>query len=49
MRAAIERLGAGTGNLLLELGRIASFGGLVALAIVRPPFWLLRQIGRAHV
>ncbi len=46
MRAAIERLGAGTGGLLLELGRVASFGGLVALAIARPPFWLLRRLVR---
>lgn len=46
MRAAIERLGESTNNLVLELGRIASFGGASARGLLRPSFWLLPRLVR---
>ncbi len=45
-RSAIERLGANSTDLVYELGRIARFGGTSALAILRPPFWLLPRLVR---
>ena len=46
MRAAIERLGANSLQLVNELGRIAVFGGATVLGVLRPAFWLLPRLVR---
>lgn len=46
MRAAIERLGASSLQLVHELGRIAVFGGATAKGVARPAFWLLPRLVR---
>jgi phospholipid/cholesterol/gamma-HCH transport system permease protein len=46
IRAAIERLGANTSQLILELGRMAAFGGAALLSWLRPTFWLLPRLVR---
>lgn len=44
MRKAIERLGAASQRLVLELGRIALFGLRIAAALLRPPFRVRRLV-----
>jgi phospholipid/cholesterol/gamma-HCH transport system permease protein len=46
VRARIERLGAGTTDLVLELGRVASFGASTAAGWFRPAFWMLPRLVR---
>jgi phospholipid/cholesterol/gamma-HCH transport system permease protein len=46
MRAAIERLGESTNSLILELGRIAAFGGATIVGWTRPSFWLMPRLVR---
>jgi phospholipid/cholesterol/gamma-HCH transport system permease protein len=46
LRAAIERLGANTTSLVLELGRIAAFGAATLLGLARPSFWLVPRVLR---
>jgi len=46
IRAAIERLGANTTNLVHELGHITSFGAATARGVARPAFWLLPRLVR---
>jgi phospholipid/cholesterol/gamma-HCH transport system permease protein len=46
VRAAIERLGANSIQLVYELGRIAAFGGATVIGVLRPAFWLLPRLVR---
>ena len=46
MRAAIERLGANSTQLVHELGRIATFGAATVVGVLRPAFWLLPRLVR---
>lgn len=41
---AVARLGAASTRVLVELGSIASFGGALALAVLKPPYRLRRII-----
>jgi phospholipid/cholesterol/gamma-HCH transport system permease protein len=44
----IERLGAASVALVLELGRIARFGGIVLLSLVKPPFRFGRLVRETY-
>src|SRR5512134_3115728 len=48
LQSAIERLGAATTRLVLELGRIGQFFGVLLLQVVKPPFRLRRLVRETY-
>ena len=46
LRAPIERLGANATHVVLELGRIASFGASTLRGWLAPAFWMPRRLSR---
>jgi len=46
LRPQIERLGANSTSLVLELGRMARFGAATASGWLRPSFWLMPRLVR---
>jgi len=48
IRTAIERIGGATTGLVLELGRMAQFLGVVIVQIVKPPFRFRRLVRETY-